>query len=70
MEEKGAVFIFRMLVFPNFLRLHIAKDGSLSIYPFKIESVPRDWKESGEGRRFKPGGGSRPELIEPPIVVR
>lgn len=54
--------------YKNFLRMHIDKNGVLTIYPIKIETVPRVWADKGE--YFKPSGGTRPELIEAPIVVR
>ena len=55
--------------YKNFLRMHIDKEGALTIYPVKIEKVPRDWKDEGE--YFTPSGGIVPELIEDsPIVVR
>ena len=54
--------------YKNFLRMHIDKNGVLTIYPIKIETVPRDWTDKGE--YFKPSGGTAPELIEAPIVVR
>ena len=59
--------------FKNFLRLHIARDGSLTIYPVKIERVPRRWRARAAGdptaSRVIPEEPLRPELIEPPIVV-
>ena len=51
----------------NFLRMKIDKEGSLTIYPVKLEKVPRDWEPVGEKENpdyFKPIGGSSPELIE------
>ena len=57
--------------YKNFLRFHIDKSGTLTIYPIKIETVPAtdEWTDAGE--YFKPAGGTRPELIEDkPIVVR
>ena len=35
--------------FKNFLRLHIARDGSLTIYPVKLERVPRRWRDRAVG---------------------
>lgn len=55
--------------YKNFLRMHIDKNGALTIYPIKIEKVPRNW--SDEGDYFKPSDGTPPELIEDaPIVLR
>ncbi|HEX6126148.1 MAG TPA: hypothetical protein VFZ23_12315, partial [Pyrinomonadaceae bacterium] len=55
--------------YKNFLRMHIAADGTLTIYPIKIQKVPRNWVE-GDGRSA-PSDGSSPELIEKePIVIK
>jgi len=59
--------------FKNFLRLHIARDGSLTIYPVKLERVPRRWRDRAVGEatpsRVVPAEPLLAELIEPPIVV-
>ena len=60
--------------YKNFLRMHLAPDGTLTIYPIKLERVPRAWKRnpnSGEST-FIPDEprASKPELIEDPIVLR
>ncbi len=59
----------------NFLRLHIAPDGRLWIFPIGIRRVPRAWKP-GETARDpewvadpKDTQATPPTLIEPPIVV-
>ncbi len=55
--------------YKNFLRLHIDADGQLTIYPIKIETVPRNWKP--ENGYYTPLDGTAPELIEgKPIVLR
>lgn len=62
--------------YKNFLRLHIAADGELTIYPVKIEKCPKKWrerkdKEKDEIRSFLvPENGSGAELIEEPIVLK
>ncbi len=53
--------------FKNFLRLHIDTKGQLTIYPIKIEMVPRNW-EPKDGY-CEPSDGSAPELIEKPVVI-
>jgi hypothetical protein len=56
----------------NFLRLRIAEDGTLTIFPIGIRRVARRKRAAAAGEtasRFIPEGGSTPELIEPPIVV-
>lgn len=58
----------------NFIRLHINKDGDLTIYPVGIRRVPRNWKErvGGTGPEQVPNDpkATDPELIEPPIVMK
>lgn len=59
----------------NFIRLHIGKNGELSIFPVGIRRVPRAWKP-GETTR-EPAWVADPQdrratppmLIEPPIVL-
>jgi hypothetical protein len=71
-EEAFAAL--RIEDFKNFLRLHIARDGSLTIYPVKIERVPRRWRGRTPAdptpSRVVPAEPLQPALIEPPIVVR
>jgi hypothetical protein len=70
---EQAFAALRIQDFKNFLRLHIASDGSLTIYPVKIEHVPRRWRNRVAGEptpsRVVPDEPLRAELIEPPIVV-
>jgi hypothetical protein len=59
----------------NFLRLHIDKNGDLTIYPIGIRRVPRHWKARGKGETgpelvSDDLRASEPELIEPPIVMK
>lgn len=66
----------RIQDYKNFLRLHISKDGSLTIYPIKIFRVPRKWKNRTKSEMGKtnsliiPLDGTKPELIEDPIVLK
>jgi hypothetical protein len=57
----------------NFLRMHIAPDGSLTIYPIGIRRVPRRWKISSDDAisEIQPVDtrATAPELIEPPVHV-
>jgi hypothetical protein len=56
----------------NFLRLRIAEDGTLTIFPIGLRRVARRMRAAAPGEtasRFVPEGGSAPELIEEPIVV-
>jgi len=60
--------------YKHFLRLHVAKDGTLTIHPIKVPRVPRRWRDRGPGdataSRVVPDEPLVPSLIEPPIVVR
>lgn len=60
--------------FKNFLRLHIAPDGTLTIFPIGLRQVPQKWKENPDrkGSRLVADDPSAtsPELIEDPIVLR
>ncbi len=58
----------------NFLRLHIGKDGRLTVYPVGLERVPRRWRETHAGPyspAYEPNDrkATPPELIEPPFRV-
>jgi hypothetical protein len=58
----------------NFLRLHVHRDGKLTIYPVGIESVPTNWRLVGNGAPedpwFEPDGQELEwRLIEGPIEV-
>ncbi len=59
--------------FKHFLRLHVAADGRLTIWPLKIERVPRRWRPRTDGdktmSRVVPDQPLVVELIEPPIRV-
>ncbi len=61
--------------YKNFLRLHIGREGDLTIYPIGIEKVPRVWSTVVNPSPEKPQvlpGGSQPikvHLIEAPIQV-
>jgi hypothetical protein len=70
---EQAFAALRIQDYKNFLRLHIARDGSLTIYPVKIERVPRRWRDRAAGdatpSRVVPDQPLRAELIEPPIVI-
>jgi len=75
-HSNEAFSALRIEDYKNFLRLHIAKDGSLTIFPIGIERVPRRWKETGSTSPYEPQlepddpGSTPPHLIEPPVVVK
>lgn len=66
----------RIQDYKNFLRLHITKDGTLTIFPVKVEKVPRKWRERSDAESQKinstivPVDGSGAELIEEPLVLK
>jgi hypothetical protein len=59
--------------YKHFLRLHIGADGRLTIWPVKIERVPRRWHaRTADDRtmsRVVPDTPLTAELVEPPIRV-
>ena len=61
----------RVQDFKHFLRLHVGPDGVLTIWPIKIERVPRRWRARRDDdltpSRVVPMDTLRPELIEPPV---
>jgi len=60
--------------YKGFLRLHIRRDGGITIYPVKVDRVAR-WKPDGTwddpqgAPRFRPERPPEPTLIEAPIEV-
>ena len=70
---EQAFSALRIEDFKNFLRLHIARDGSLTIHPVKIERAPRRWRDRAAGdataSRVVPDEPLQAALIEPPIVI-
>jgi Calcineurin-like phosphoesterase len=60
--------------YKHFLRLHIDRRGVLTIWPIKIERVPRRWRSrepaDHTASHYVPDSRLPVELIEPPIVVR
>jgi hypothetical protein len=74
-HSNEAFSALRIEDYKNFLRLQIAKDGSLTIFPIGIERVPRRWKATGStspyDAQLEPDdpASTTPHLIEPPVVV-
>jgi hypothetical protein len=74
-HSQQAFAALRIEDFKHFLRLHIAADGALTIYPIRIDRVPRGWREQEEASDTSPSHlvpktPIEPALIEPPIVIR
>ncbi|HEU5159390.1 MAG TPA: hypothetical protein VFU43_20505 [Streptosporangiaceae bacterium] len=57
----------------SFLRLHIDRDGALTIYPVTVETVARSWRADPTGPPdapwIVPDQTVRTRLAEPPVVV-
>jgi hypothetical protein len=57
----------------GFLRLHLASDGRLTIYPIGVDKVPSRWRLVTDGEPdaswFEPEGRLDPILIEPPFEL-
>lgn len=71
-HDNEAFSSLKIQDYKNFLRLHINEEG-LTIYPFKIEKVPRKWKGVPDDENpdyFEPIDGSGAELIEAPIKIK
>jgi len=59
----------------SFLRLHVAPDGSLTLYPLAVDRVCRRWKFNPDGPPSSSwlgpdGAPPRAQLIEAPVVLR
>lgn len=72
-HSEEAFSALRIEDYKHFLRLHVRADGALTLYPVKIERVPRRWRARAAGdaspSRVQPAEPLVPELIEPPIVI-
>lgn len=72
-HSEEAFSSMRIEDYKHFLRLHVGRDGRLTIWPVKIERVPRRWRDRGPDdltmSRVVPDAPLRPALIEPPIRV-
>ncbi len=72
-HSEEAFSSLRIEDYKHFLRLHLDRDGSLTIYPIAIDRVPRRWVPRPESAQtpsaLVPDGPFEPTLIEPPIVV-
>jgi Calcineurin-like phosphoesterase len=60
--------------YKSFLRLHIARDGSLTIYPIGVDRICRTWRADPDATRpdaswIVPDAPLRVRLAEPPITL-
>jgi hypothetical protein len=73
-HSEEAFSALRIADYKNFVRLHIARDGALTIYPIAIPRVPRAWRPRREDDEspslLVPDEPLRPTLIEEPVVLR
>jgi hypothetical protein len=77
-HNEEAFSALKIQDYKNFLRLHIDEDGTLTIYPVKIEKVARKWRNRNKRDIEKdniksfivPADGSGAELIEDPIILK
>lgn len=73
-HSEEAFSSLRIEDYKHFLRLHVARDGLLTIYPIGIGRVPRTWQPRPDGSEspshLVPEGRFEPSLIEPPVVTR
>jgi hypothetical protein len=57
----------------SFLRLHIARDGSLTVYPVAVDTICRAWTPDPDAPADRPwltpAQPLRPRLAEPPITI-
>jgi hypothetical protein len=57
----------------GFLRIRIAADGNLTVYPVAVDRICRDWdleRTDGGGVRPVPAGGLPSlRLFEPPVTI-
>jgi hypothetical protein len=63
----------RLTDYKNFVRFHLDRNGTVTMYPIGLKKVPTRWRKSAQqgGPKWVPDRGEmKPELIEEPIVVR
>lgn len=71
-HDNEAFSALKIEDYKNFLRMHIDKNGAMTVYPYKIEKVSKEWKEEKRGGQIfaSPGDNlSKAELIEKPVKI-
>ena len=72
-HSEEAFSALRIQDYKHFLRIRIKKDGGLTIFPIKLEKVPRVWRDrcnaDSSPSLFQPVVPLIVELIEPPIEL-
>ena len=73
-HSEEAFSSLRIQDFKNFLRIHVAGDGTLTIHPVGVRRVPRRWRTAAATpaapSALVPEGPLEAALIEAPIIVR
>jgi hypothetical protein len=72
-HSEEAFSALRIQDYKHFLRIRINKEGGVTIYPIKVEKVPRNWRDRKPGEPsnsiVQPVEPLKAELIERPIVL-
>lgn len=71
-HDNEAFSALKIEDYKNFLRLHIDREGKLTIYPLKIDKVEREWirESKGNAESYKPKNKLKVKLIEDkPITI-
>jgi hypothetical protein len=72
-HSQEAFSSLRIEDYKHFLRIRVRRDGSLTIFPIRLERVPRKWRDRGAAdaspSAVQPAEPLEPELIEPPIEI-
>jgi hypothetical protein len=72
-HSEEAFSAMRIQDYKHFLRLHVAADGRLTIYPIRLDRVPRRWRQRAPSdagpSHLQPAEPIDARLIEAPIVI-
>ncbi len=59
--------------YKGFLRMHIAADGTMTLYPIGVDRVPRHWRANPHAPAsapwFEPDRPLKPRLVDDPLVL-
>jgi hypothetical protein len=75
-HSEEAFSALRIQDYKHFLRFHVKADGTLTIYPIKVERAPRQWRERrpeeapASPSTIVPAEPLVAELIEAPITLK
>jgi hypothetical protein len=72
-HSQEAFSSLRIEDYKHFLRIRVRQDGGVTIFPIRVDRVPRKWRERAAGEAspsvVQPVQPLVPELIEPPIEI-